>query len=386
MLASIPATSTRRPPRPARRGGTAASTRRARPRGRSISMSREAALVEVAAERRRSTAGGSWSGTSRMSSRACASAGRHGLGRRVRVPRPQPLEVERRVENVSASTARRSPSMPAVEALDLPVLADVVEHREVLGGDDRELVLGRRARARRPGRRRPAAARRPRAWRGPATSRWPALGSTTDRLEWASWAIVLATSSRTTMPLPPPWTAGRPARSSSPPSMSAASASRRSGRRSSSASRCARARLLLALDEVPDAAGERPERLDPRLERPDARQQLALVVGRAAGPDPVVADRGVVRRVRPQVERRGGLDVVVPDAARACAAPRPARRRRAAARPRPARGPRPRSPARRSRSAVQSAAAGGCRGRRPRTGCGRTSSELLRSSPRGARR
>ena len=73
--------------------------------------------------------------------------------------------------------------------------------------------------------------------------------------------------------------------------------------------------LLLALDQVPDAARERAHGLEPGLHGPDARQELALVVGGAARPDAAVADRRLVGRRRPQLEGCGGLDVVMLDGA-----------------------------------------------------------------------
>ncbi len=71
--------------------------------------------------------------------------------------------------------------------------------------------------------------------------------------------------------------------------------------------------LLLALDEEPDAAGELADRVEPRFHGPQPRQELALVVGRAAGVQPAVADLGLVRWSGPQLERDGRLDVVVLD-------------------------------------------------------------------------
>ena len=164
------------------------------------------------------------------------------------------------------------------------------------------------------------------------TSRWPAFGSTTVRLEWASWAIVRQTSSRTMIPLPPPWTVG-PAREVELAALDERGVGAREVRpQVEQRVEGAGARLLLALDEVADAAGERPERVAVRLQRPDPRQELALVVGGAAAPRP--GRRGSRARTAggPQVERRGGLDVVVARRLPACAARRPARRRRAAAR------------------------------------------------------
>ena len=71
--------------------------------------------------------------------------------------------------------------------------------------------------------------------------------------------------------------------------------------------------LLLALDQEADPAGERPDRRQVGLDRPDPGHEFALVVGRATGVEATVADRRLVGRGRPQVERDGRLDVVVLD-------------------------------------------------------------------------
>jgi hypothetical protein len=71
--------------------------------------------------------------------------------------------------------------------------------------------------------------------------------------------------------------------------------------------------LLLALDEEADAAGELADRLEPSLDRPKPRQQLALVVRRTSRVQAAVADVGLVGRRRPELVGHGGLDVVVLD-------------------------------------------------------------------------
>ena len=75
----------------------------------------------------------------------------------------------------------------------------------------------------------------------------------------------------------------------------------------------AAADLLLTLDEEPDPAGQRAERLEPGLDRPDPRQQLALVVGRSTRPHAPVPYRRLVGRTGPQLQGRRWLDVVVLD-------------------------------------------------------------------------
>ena len=178
---------------------------------------------------------------------------------------------------------------------------------------------------------------------------------------------------------------GRPRMSRLPPSMSAASASRSSGPEVEQRVEGAAARLLLALDEVPDAAGQRTDRLEPRLDRPDARQELALVVRGAAGPDAAVADGGLVRRRRPQLERARRAARRSAGRRSRCAARRRSRRRRAAARRRP-RAPRP------SRRAAGAAPRSSRRRRGapatspPSDGIAQVLDELLRSSARGAPR
>ncbi len=71
--------------------------------------------------------------------------------------------------------------------------------------------------------------------------------------------------------------------------------------------------LLLALDQEADPAGERADRREVGLDRPDPGQELALVVGRAPGVEATVAHGRLVRRRRPQLERDRRLDVVVLD-------------------------------------------------------------------------
>jgi hypothetical protein len=69
--------------------------------------------------------------------------------------------------------------------------------------------------------------------------------------------------------------------------------------------------LLLALDQEADTARQRADRRLVCLDAPDPGEQLALVVAGAPGVQAAVADLGFVRRRGPQLERLGGLDVVV---------------------------------------------------------------------------
>ena len=214
--------------------------------------------------------------------------------------------------------------------------------------------------------------------------RCPAFGSSDDTLECESTTIVRRLRSRTTIPLPPAATQGLPRMSRLPPSMSAASASRRRGRRSSMASRAPLPVSSCALDEVADAAGQRTDGLQPRLDRPDARQELALVVRGAAGPDAAVADRRA-RRAASSTARAGRRAARRSAGRRSrCAARRRSRRRRAAARRRP-RAPRP---SRRGAGAARRSSRprrGARRRRRPPTRS-RGTRRAPRSSARGAPR
>ena len=72
--------------------------------------------------------------------------------------------------------------------------------------------------------------------------------------------------------------------------------------------------LLLALDHEAETAGQLTGRVAQRLGGLDPMEQLALVVAHAPGEEPLVPNHRVVGRRLPQVERRGGLDVVVLDA------------------------------------------------------------------------
>ena len=314
--------------------------------------------------------------------RACASAGITVFGVGLGVAGPQALQVEGRLERQHLGSG--DPVEARGEPFDALVLAHVVEVPEVaaIATTARWASVGGTTPASRP-----STAGRPSASHSVASAaimRCPAFGSRDDTLECESTTIVRRLRSRTTMPLPPAATQGLPRMSRLPPSMSAASASRSRGRRSSMRVEGAAPRLLLALDEVPDAAGQRTDRLQPRLDRPDPRQELALVVRGPAGPDAAVADGGLVGRRRPQLERARRLHVVVLDGGHASAARRRSRRRRAAARRRP-RAPRP-SPrgagaARRSSRPRR----GARRRRRPRTRS-RGTRRAPRSSARGAPR
>ena len=95
------------------------------------------------------------------------------------------------------------------------------------------------------------------------------------------------------------------------------------------------AQLLLALDQHPDVARERPVDREQRLDRRERREDLALVVGDAARVEAAVADLGLERRRVPELVRSRGLDVVVAvDEDGRCARRRGAtRRRRSGCRP-----------------------------------------------------
>ena len=71
--------------------------------------------------------------------------------------------------------------------------------------------------------------------------------------------------------------------------------------------------FLFALHEEADPAGQGTDRGQVRLDGPDPRQQLALVVTGAPGEEAAVADSWLVRRGRPQLERHGRLHVVMLD-------------------------------------------------------------------------
>ena len=72
-----------------------------------------------------------------------------------------------------------------------------------------------------------------------------------------------------------------------------------------------RARLLLALEDVPDVDRHRAAGREERRGGHHVGVDLALVVGRAAGEHPVADDDRLERRRRPQLERVDRLDVVV---------------------------------------------------------------------------
>ena len=253
---------------------------------------------------------GRWSGTIRMSRRAWASAGVTVFGVVAVCPAHSPWRL-RVVSNVSASIAAR-PSRPPMSC-SMPASLRTSSRKP---GSCRAMTASCTGVGGRLPTSRPGIAGRPSASQNvasAATSRWPAFGSTTLALECESTSIVRRCSSITTIPLPPPSMNGRPARSSAPPSIRAASASRSPGRRSSKCVERVAPGLLLALDQVADAARQRADRLEPGLDGPDPRQELALVVGRTAGPHAAVADRGLVGRRRPQLEGTRGLHVVVLD-------------------------------------------------------------------------
>ena len=73
-------------------------------------------------------------------------------------------------------------------------------------------------------------------------------------------------------------------------------------------------RLLLALDEEADLDRQRPDGFLVRLGGLDPDEELSFVIRDAAGEELVVADRRLVGRRGPEVERRRGLHVVVLDA------------------------------------------------------------------------
>ena len=110
-----------------------------------------------------------------------------------------------------------------------------------------------------------------------------------------------------------------------------------------------RAGLLLALEHVLQVHREAPAGRQDRGGGHHVSVDLALVVGRPAGQDPVADDDRLERRGGPQVERVDRLDVVVAvdeDRRRARARGASPRRRpggRPSRRPRHARGPPPRA-------------------------------------------
>lgn len=71
--------------------------------------------------------------------------------------------------------------------------------------------------------------------------------------------------------------------------------------------------LLLALDEEAGPTRQAPDRRQVGLDTPHPGQELALVVRCPARVQAAVANMRVVRARRPQLERDGGLDVVVLD-------------------------------------------------------------------------
>ena len=302
-------------PRPGPRGDRAASTRRARPRAarsrRPRTRARRGAggrapmhLDGPAGPARSGCRGGR---ARRPGSRSWAC----GLG----VARPQALEIERRSAKVTPSFAA-SPSSAGDESLD--------PSRARMSSSSCWSMRRRSPRAgpawadacpasspcdRRAGRLRPRTSPAPRRAAGP---RWAAA---TARLECASWAHGPHVELEDDDALAAAETWGRSRRSSPPPSISAASASRSRGRRSSRASRAP-----LPVSSWPSTRnrtrhGSGPIASSQASTRPDARQELALVVRRATRPDAAVADGRLVRRRGPQLERARGLDVVVLDGA-----------------------------------------------------------------------
>ena len=244
----------------------------------------EPVALEVARGRRPRSSAGSWSGTIRMSRRACASAGVTVLGVRLRVAGPQALDVERGLEG------ERLERLVPVEPADEPRPRRSRVRRsssvgEVHRPDRRQLV--RRSAARFPASR-PSTAGRPSSSQKVASAFDQPVGRVrqhdgqarvrvvgdgpADQLQH-DHALAAAVDGR----------AG-PSKSSSPPSISAASAPAQVRALVEERVERPAAGLLLALDEVPDPAGERPDRVAVGLERPDPRQELALVVGGAARP------------------------------------------------------------------------------------------------------
>ena len=69
--------------------------------------------------------------------------------------------------------------------------------------------------------------------------------------------------------------------------------------------------LLLAFNEEADLARQGADGGEVGLDAPDARHQLALVVGGAPSVEAPIANRRLVRRRRPELVRHGRLDVVV---------------------------------------------------------------------------
>ena len=83
--------------------------------------------------------------------------------------------------------------------------------------------------------------------------------------------------------------------------------------------------FLLALGEDDDVDRQLAARREMRLERLHVEEELAFVVDRAARKDLSVADRRLERRAVPEIERLGGLHVVVAVDENRLARPRRAR-------------------------------------------------------------
>ncbi len=205
---------------------------------RSISMSREAVVVEVAPERRPRRPSGPGPGRAGCRAARAPRPGSRSWASRSVWPdhRPWRLSVG---SNVSDLGRRRGPSSPADERARSPSRRGGRRaSRRSMRRDDRALVVGRRpgagveAARRRAGR--PSSQQR-RERRRPAAGPRSAASDGQARV-----GVVAASSARPARarrcPCRRPTTPGGRARSSSPPSISAASASRRRGRRSSSAS------------------------------------------------------------------------------------------------------------------------------------------------------
>src|SRR4029078_11006929 len=71
------------------------------------------------------------------------------------------------------------------------------------------------------------------------------------------------------------------------------------------------ANFFLALGEDDDVDGKRATRGEMRFERLDVEEQLAFSVHWAAREDLAVAHRGLERRAIPELERLGGVHVVM---------------------------------------------------------------------------
>ncbi len=219
------------------------------------------------------------------------------------------------VWKVSASSGRRSRRGPPTNRSTPKSCAEVVEQpRDPCAriAASWSGVGGRCARVQPVDRR--AAPRRPRRSRAPATRRWAALGSTTERLEWASWAIVRHDELQDDDALAAAVDGG-PARRS--PARRPRSARRRRPAGPGAGRAGRRARRCRSPPGPRRGAGRgrgaaRSRRGRPRAPRRGAGTRPCCRWRRApqTRPSRIAGSYGGVVQ---QLERRGGLDVVVDD-------------------------------------------------------------------------